>query len=148
MLKTGYPTCGALGGSRECNSLSQRSALLTCEVKNRGTPLAGLQVGQGSVTPCRKDQLCQSAKLEIEGFSRGLGVVKGEAKVLLSFVASQTMIYIVFAVTLLICQKSAFYFYLLLAWQQVATKVTNTKAPQAGYPIYPPKIFLANLKFY
>ena len=33
MLKTGYPTCGALGGSRECNSLSQRSALLTCEVK-------------------------------------------------------------------------------------------------------------------
>ena len=31
----------------------------------------------------------------LKGFSRGLGVVKGEAKVLLSFVASQTMIYIV-----------------------------------------------------
>ncbi|WP_278785175.1 hypothetical protein [Campylobacter lanienae] len=69
----GYPTqVGALGGSRECNSLSQtatllpcgvkmgyptkwgfsagssrwglsqRLALLVCEVKNRGTPLAGL----------------------------------------------------------------------------------------------------------
>ncbi|MDD7513963.1 MAG: hypothetical protein PUK08_01930 [Campylobacter lanienae] len=33
--KLGYPACGALGGSRECNSLSQRSALLTCEVRNR-----------------------------------------------------------------------------------------------------------------
>ncbi|WP_236843726.1 hypothetical protein, partial [Campylobacter lanienae] len=32
--------------------------------------------------------------------------IKREAKVLLSFVASQTMIYIVFAVTLLICQKA------------------------------------------
>ncbi|WP_236843553.1 hypothetical protein, partial [Campylobacter lanienae] len=32
--------------------------------------------------------------------------IKGEANVLLSFVASQTMIYIVFAVTLLICQKA------------------------------------------
>ncbi|ARQ98004.1 hypothetical protein CLAN_1280 [Campylobacter lanienae NCTC 13004] len=42
----------------------------------------------------------------LKGFSRGLGVVKGEAKVLLSFVASQTMIYIVVAVTLLICQKA------------------------------------------
>ena len=31
----------------------------------------------------------------LKGFSRGLGVVKGEAKVLPSFVASQTMIYIV-----------------------------------------------------
>ncbi|MDY3132537.1 MAG: hypothetical protein SOW11_00860, partial [Campylobacter lanienae] len=31
----------------------------------------------------------------LEGFYRGLGVVKGEAKALLSFVASQTMIYIV-----------------------------------------------------
>ncbi|MDD7514505.1 MAG: hypothetical protein PUK08_04720 [Campylobacter lanienae] len=33
ILKWGTPRSGALGGSRECNSLSQRSALLTCEVK-------------------------------------------------------------------------------------------------------------------
>ncbi|WP_278771332.1 hypothetical protein [Campylobacter lanienae] len=31
--KRGTPRSGALGGSRECNSLSQRSALLTCEVR-------------------------------------------------------------------------------------------------------------------
>ncbi|MDD7513986.1 MAG: hypothetical protein PUK08_02050 [Campylobacter lanienae] len=35
MLKMGYPACGAVGGSRECNSLSQRLALLVCEVRNR-----------------------------------------------------------------------------------------------------------------
>ena len=28
------------------------------------------------------------------------------------------------------------YFYVLLAGQQVAPKEPNTKAPQAGYPIY------------
>ncbi|WP_222703365.1 hypothetical protein [Campylobacter hyointestinalis] len=34
-VKMGYPACGALGGSRECNSLSQSWALLSCEVKSR-----------------------------------------------------------------------------------------------------------------
>ncbi len=80
----GYPACGALG------VFSKRK-----------------QSFRNGVAIHRKGRLCQPAKLEIEGFYRGLGVVKGEAKVLLSFVASQTMIYIVFAVTLLICQKSA-----------------------------------------
>ena len=66
--------------------MPQNGALLHCEIKS--APSAAT----------------------LKGFSRGLGVVKGEAKVLLSFVASQTMIYIVFAVTLLICQKAPFIF--------------------------------------
>ncbi|MDD5787008.1 hypothetical protein [Campylobacter lanienae] len=32
----GTPQSGALGGSRECNSLSQRRTLFVCEIKNKG----------------------------------------------------------------------------------------------------------------
>lgn len=71
--------------------------------------------------------------------------VKGEAKVLLSFVASQTMIYIVFAVTLLICQKAPPFQlklnYLLLHMNsiykrfifRVASEVVNSAKEIASY---------------
>ncbi|WP_201789743.1 hypothetical protein [Campylobacter lanienae] len=98
----GNPACGALGGSRECNSLPQTATLLPCGVK------IVCYFRRGFATPLKVDTnkkrgipiKIRGVSHPLKGFYRGLGVVKGEgvasAKKALPFTLKKEKIYLKF----------------------------------------------------